>query len=140
MNIICLIGIQQFLYLYSIHTYENYIALLIYVNGVICHSFIKTKYGLCISYYDILINFDEENRVVISDLSNSFNSYAKMLNIRHRHWSVQMFCGHFRKLVPNVDVRRRGSTKREYQFPSLNECKMYFREKYSLGSDLFEIN
>ena len=56
MNIICLIGIQQFLYLYSIHTYENYIALLIYVNGVIYHSFIKTKYGLCISYYDILID------------------------------------------------------------------------------------
>ena len=87
-----------------------------------------------------LLNFDDDNRVVISDLSNSFNSYAKLLNIRHRHWSVQMFCGHFRKLVPNVDVRRRGSTKREYQFPSLNECKMYFREKYSLGSDLFEIN
>jgi len=89
---------------------------------------------------EMKLNFDVDNRVVISDLSNSFNSYAKLLNIRHRHWSVQMFCKHFRKLVPNVDVKRSGSTRREYQFPSLNECKKYFRDKYSPGSDLFEIN
>ena len=89
---------------------------------------------------EMKLNFDVDNRVVISDLSNSFNSYAKLLNLRHRHWSVQMFCKHFRKLVPNVDVKRSGSTRREYQFPSLNECKKYFRDKYSPGSDLFEIN
>ena len=89
---------------------------------------------------EMKLNFDEDNRVVISDLSNSFNSYAKLLNIRHQHWSVQMFCRHFRKLVPNVDVKRNGSNRREYQFPSLNECKKYFGEKYSLDCDIFEIN
>ena len=36
--------------------------------------------------------------------------------------------------------KRRGSGPREYEFPSLNECKMYFAEKYSLGSDILEIN
>ena len=89
---------------------------------------------------EMKLNFDVDNRVVISDLSNSFNSYAKLLNIRHRHWSVQMFCKHFRKLVPNVDVKRSGSTRREYQFPSLNDCKLFFADKYSLDSDVFEIN
>ena len=33
-----------------------------------------------------------------------------------------------------------GSGPREYEFSSLNECKMYFAEKYSLGSNIFEIN
>ena len=36
--------------------------------------------------------------------------------------------------------KRRGSGPREYQFPSLNECKLYFADKYSLDSDVFEIN
>ena len=55
MNTICLIGIHQFLYLYLIHSYSVYkykksIALLVYINGIICHSFIKTKYGRNILY------------------------------------------------------------------------------------------
>ena len=29
---------------------------------------------------------------------------------------------------------------REYQFPSLNECRLFFAEKYSLDSDVFEIS
>jgi len=36
--------------------------------------------------------------------------------------------------------KRRGSGPREYQFPSLNECKLHFADKYSLDSDVFEIN
>jgi len=28
----------------------------------------------------------------------------------------------------------------EYEFPSLNECKLYFADKYSLDSNVFEIN
>ena len=36
--------------------------------------------------------------------------------------------------------KRRGSGLREYEFPSLNECKLYFTDKYSLDSNVFEIN
>ncbi len=36
--------------------------------------------------------------------------------------------------------KRRGSGLREYEFPSLNECKLYFADKYSLDSNVFEIN
>ena len=87
-----------------------------------------------------ILHFEQDNRMPISDLSTSFDEYAKEHNPRHRLWSVKRFCGQFRKIVPNVDVKRSGSTPREYKFPSINECKKYFSEKYSLGSDLFEIN
>ena len=36
--------------------------------------------------------------------------------------------------------KRRGSGLREYEFPLLNECKLYFTDKYSLDSNVFEIN
>ena len=87
-----------------------------------------------------ILHFEQDNRMPISDLSTSFDEYAKEHNPRHRLWTVKRFCGQFRKIVPNVDVKRSGSTPREYKFPSINECKKYFSEKYSLGSDLFEIN
>jgi hypothetical protein len=60
MNIICLIGIHQYLYLYLylylIHKYINYIVLIIYINGVIYHSCIQTKYGIYLRFYDITSN------------------------------------------------------------------------------------
>ena len=87
-----------------------------------------------------LLNFDEDNRVAIRDLSNSFDEHAKQHNPRHRLWSQKRFCGHFRKLVPNVESTRIGSSPREFKFPSLNECKLFFANKYSLDSDVFEIN
>jgi hypothetical protein len=87
-----------------------------------------------------ILHFEQDNRVSISDLSTSFDEYAKEHNPKHRLWSVQRFCGQFRKLVSNVEVKRRGSAPREYKFPSINECKKYFSEKYSLDSDVFEIN
>ena len=87
-----------------------------------------------------LLNFDDDNRVVISDLFYSFDEYAKLHNPRHRLWPVKRFCGQFRKLVSNVEIKRIGSEPREYQFPSINECKLFYAEKYSLGSDIFEIN
>lgn len=87
-----------------------------------------------------ILHIEQDNRVPISDLSTSFDEYAKEHNPRHRLWSVKRFCGQFRKLVSNVEIKRVGSGPREYQFPSLNECKLYFADKYSLGSDIFEIN
>jgi hypothetical protein len=59
---------------------------------------------------------------------------------KHRIWGVKRFCEQFRKLVSSVDVKRNGSTPREYEIPSLNDCKLFFAEKYSLDSDVFEIN
>ncbi|MCH2287903.1 MAG: hypothetical protein MK481_10665, partial [SAR324 cluster bacterium] len=87
-----------------------------------------------------ILHFEQDNRVPISDLSTSFDEYAKEHNPRHRLWSVKRFCGQFRKLVSNVEIKRVGSGPREYQFPSLNECQLFFTDKYSLDSDVFEIN
>ena len=36
--------------------------------------------------------------------------------------------------------KRRGSAPREYEFPPLNDCKSFFADKYSLDSNVFEIN
>jgi hypothetical protein len=87
-----------------------------------------------------VLDLDNYNRIVISDLTTSFDEYAKEHNPKHRLWSVKRFCGQFRKLVSNVEVKRRGSGPREYQFPSLNECRFFFAEKYSLDSNVFEIH
>ncbi len=87
-----------------------------------------------------ILHFEQDNRVSISDLSISFDEYAKEHNPKHRLWSVQRFCGQFRKLVSNVEIKRTGSGPREYQFPSLNECKLHFADNYSLDRDVFEIN
>ena len=35
--------------------------------------------------------------------------------------------------------KRIGSGPREYELPSLNECRFFFAEKYSLDTDIFEI-
>ncbi len=87
-----------------------------------------------------VLDLEDYNRIVISDLKTSFEEYAKEHNPKHRLWEVKRFCGQFRKLVSNVDVKRNGSGPREYEFPSLNECKLYFADKYSLDSNVFEIN
>ena len=87
-----------------------------------------------------VLDLDNYNRIVISDLTTSFDEYAKEHNPKHRLWSVKRFCGQFRKLVSNVEVKRRGSGPREYEFPPLNECRFFFAEKYSLDSNVFEIN
>jgi hypothetical protein len=87
-----------------------------------------------------ILDLENCNRIIISDLTTSFDEYAKEHNPKHRLWSVKRFCGQFRKLVSNVEVKRSGSGPREYEFPSLNDCKLFFADKYSLDSDVFEIN
>ena len=87
-----------------------------------------------------VLDLDNYNRIVISDLTTSFDEYAKEHNPKHRLWSVKRFCGQFRKLVSNVEVKRRGSGPREYEFPPLNECRFFFAEKYSLDSNVFKID
>ena len=87
-----------------------------------------------------ILDLENCNRIIISDLTTSFDEYAKEHNPKHRLWSVKRFCGQFRKLVSNVEVKRSGSGPREYEFPSLNDCKLFFAEKYSLDSDVFEIS
>ena len=54
MNIINLIGIQSFLILFLFH--NNFIPIIIYVNGVLCHSLVDTKFGNYIKIYDITTN------------------------------------------------------------------------------------
>jgi hypothetical protein len=54
MNKINLLGVQLFLPLYIY--YNNYIALAVYINGIICHTSSKTKYGLLLEIYDTLCN------------------------------------------------------------------------------------
>jgi len=87
-----------------------------------------------------ILESDEINRKTKQDLLDSFNEYSRELKPTHRNWEVRRFCGQFKKLVPYTLEKRTGSGPREYQFPSTNECKSYFAEKYSLSSDVFEIN
>ena len=87
-----------------------------------------------------ILDFDEMNRVAKSDLLYSFNEHTKAYKPNHRNWEARRLCSQFKKLVPFANDKRRGSGPREYQFPSLNECKLYFADKYSLDSDVFEIN
>ena len=87
-----------------------------------------------------ILESDEINRKTKQDLLDSFNEYSRELKPTHRNWEVRRFCGQFKKLVPYTLDKRRGSGPREYQFPSLNECKLYFADKYSLDSNVFEIN
>ena len=53
---------------------------------------------------------------------------------------ARRLCSQFKKIVPFAMDKRRGSGPREYEFPSLNECQLFFTDKYSLDSDVFEIN
>jgi hypothetical protein len=86
------------------------------------------------------LNLDENNRAAKSDLLNSFNEYSREHKPNHRNWEARRLCAQFKKLVPFANDKRRGSGPREYEFPSLNECKLFFADKYSLDSDVFEIN
>ena len=87
-----------------------------------------------------ILDFDEINRVAKSDLLYSFNEHTKAYKPNHRNWEARRLCSQFKKLVPFANDKRRGSGPREYEFPSLNECKLFFTDKYSLDSDVFEIN
>ncbi len=87
-----------------------------------------------------ILESDEINRKAKSDLLESFNEYTKEHKPTHRNWEARRFCCQFKKLVSFTLDKRTGSGPREYQFPSLNECKLHFTDKYSLDRDLFEIN
>ena len=87
-----------------------------------------------------ILESDEINRKTKQDLLDSFNEYTKEHKPTHRNWEARRFCCQFKKLVPFANEKRTGSGPREYQFPSLNECKLHFADKYSLDSDVFEIN
>ena len=87
-----------------------------------------------------ILESDEINRKTKQDLLDSFNEYTKEHKPTHRNWEARRFCCQFKKLVPYTLEKRTGSGPREYQFPSTNECKLYFADKYSLSSDVFEIN
>jgi hypothetical protein len=54
MNKINLVGIQLYLILYLLD--YHFIPCVIYINGVLCHSLIQTKYGNYLRIYDITIN------------------------------------------------------------------------------------
>jgi len=54
MNKINLVGIQLYLMLYLLD--YHFIPCVIYINGVLCHSLIKTKYGVYLRIYDTTIN------------------------------------------------------------------------------------
>ena len=87
-----------------------------------------------------ILNFDAMNRVAKLDLLHSFNEHTKVYKPKHMDWEARRLCTQFKKLVPFANDIRSGSTPREYEFPSLNECRLFFAEKYSLDSDVFEIN
>ena len=87
-----------------------------------------------------ILESDENNRKAKSDLLDSFNEYTKDHKPTHRIWEARRFCSQFKKLVSFAMEKRRGSGPREYEFPSTNECKLKFAKKYSLSSDVFDIN
>jgi len=87
-----------------------------------------------------ILDFDDMNRVAKADLLYSFNEHTKAYKPNHRNWEARRLCSQFKKLVPFAMDKRRGSGPREYEFPSLNECKLYFAEMYSLDTEIFEIS
>ena len=87
-----------------------------------------------------ILESDEINRKTKQDLLDSFNEYTKEHKPTHRNWEARRFCCQFKKLVPFANEKRTGSGPREYQFPSLNECKLHFADKYSLDTEIFEIS
>lgn len=58
MNLLCLIGIQQYLniYFFPINYQQKLISFVVYFNGVLFHSFVHTTIGKYIRIYDILTN------------------------------------------------------------------------------------
>jgi len=87
-----------------------------------------------------ILDFDDINRVANSDLLKSFNEYTREHKPNHWNWGPRKFIPQFKKLVPFANDKRIGSGPREYEFPSLNECRLFFANKYSLDTDIFEIN
>jgi hypothetical protein len=87
-----------------------------------------------------VLDFDDINRVANSDLLKSFNEYTREHKPNHWNWGPRKFIPLFKKQIPFEQPRRIASGGRECEFPSLNECKLYFAKKYSLDSDIFEIN
>ena len=87
-----------------------------------------------------ILDFDAMNRVAKLDLLHSFNEHTKVYKPKHIDWVAKRLCTQFKKIVPFANDIRSGSTPREYEFPSLNECRLFFAEKYSLDTDIFEIN
>jgi hypothetical protein len=87
-----------------------------------------------------ILDFDDINRVANSDLLKSFNEYTREHKPNHWNWGARQFHPKFKKLIPFANDKRIGSGPREYEFPSLNECKLFFADKYSLDRDVFEIN
>ena len=87
-----------------------------------------------------ILDFDDINRVANSDLLKSFNEYTREHKPNHWNWGARQFHPQFKKLIPFASDKRIGSGPREYEFPSLNECRLFFANKYSLDTEIFEIN
>ena len=66
------------------------------------------------------------DRVDKSDLLYSFNEHTKAYKPNNRNWEARRLCSQFKKLVHFSIEKRRGSGPREFKFPSLNECKLFF--------------
>ncbi len=87
-----------------------------------------------------ILDFDDINRVARLDLLNSFNEYTLEHKPTHWNWSARRFFPEFRKQIPFANNLRSGSTPRKCEIPSLNECRLFFADKYSLDTEIFEIN
>jgi len=87
-----------------------------------------------------VLDFDDINRVANSDLLKSFNEYTREHKPNHWNWGPRKFIPQFKKQIPFEQPRRIASGGRECEFPSLNECKLYFADKYSLENDVFDLN
>jgi hypothetical protein len=88
----------------------------------------------------MILDFDDINRVARLDLLNSFNEYTLEHKPTHWNWSARRFFPEFRKQIPFANDLRSGSTPRKCEIPSLNECRLFFADKYSLDTEIFEIN
>jgi hypothetical protein len=89
--------------------------------------------GKILDFYDI-------NRVARLDLLKSFNEYTLEHKPTHWNWTPRRFFPEFRKQIPFANDLRSGSTPRECEFPSINECRLFFVEKFSLNAEIFDIN
>ena len=81
---------------------------------------------------DRVLNIDKINIVQKSHLLDYFNQFAKDQNFKHRPWSAQRFGLQLKKLLPKLETTRSSGQPREYKFPSLKECQVYFTERFGL--------
>ena len=88
---------------------------------------------------DKVLDLEKYNRIFISDLTTSFDEYAKEHNPKHRLWSIKIFCGQSRKIVSNVELKKRVRSLRECELSSLNQCRLFFADNYSLDTEIFNI-